>query len=144
VKLSLHTVPTIAVLLALGACSEPSKPLDPVNSTATPVSFDGTYLGTIRVSSTSLRGAHRNWCDTPPALSLSIQDNAFSYVLAHPNLPADPTYSPTLEVAVARDGSFEGAPRNGGPQMVGHITGSHMEGEINGLGCGYAFTAERT
>ncbi len=143
-KLSTHTMPTVAVLLALGACSEPSKPLDPVTPTATPVSFDSTYLGTIRVSSTSLRGAHSNWCDTPLALSLSIQHNAFTYVLAHPNLPPDPTYSPTLEVAVALDGSFKGAPRNGGPQMVGQITGSHMEGEINGLGCGYAFTAERS
>jgi hypothetical protein len=145
VRLSQRTMPTVAVLLALGACSEPSKPLDSATSTATPVSFDGTYLGTIRVTSNSLKGAHRNWCETPLALSLSIQHNAFSYVLAHPNLPRDdPTYSPTLEIAVALDGSFKGAPRNGGPQMVGQITGSHMEGEINGLGCGYAFTAERS
>ena len=81
-------------------------------------------------------------CDTPPAISLSIQNNEFSYVLAHPNLPPGPTYSATFEVAIALDGSFR-VPRNGGPQMVGHVTGSHLEGEINGLGCGLSFTADK-
>jgi len=138
----------LATILAMGACSSGDisglpPPAPPTPKAAASVSFDGTYRGRIQVTSTSLRGDHRNWCDTPEAMSVSIQHNAFSYVLAHPNLPPGPTYSPTFEVSVALDGSFAGAPRNGGPQMAGRITGPHIEGEIHGLGCGYAFTAEK-
>jgi hypothetical protein len=135
---------TISILLALGACSsEPSPPASPTPKAAS-VSFDGTYRGRIRVSSHTLGGRNSKWCDTPQAISLSIQHNAFRYRLAHPNLPPDSDLSPTIEVAtISPDGSFHGAPINGGPEMVGSITGSHMVGEIHGLGCNYAFDAEK-
>jgi hypothetical protein len=137
-------VSAIAALVALAACS--SKPLPPSSPTpkAAFVSFDGTYRGRIRVTSHTLGGPNSNWCDTPQAISLSVQNNAFRYLLAHPNLPPDPDLSPTIEVAsISPDGSFNGFPVDGGPEMVGSIIGSHIEGEIHGLGCAYAFTAER-
>ena len=140
-----RTMPTIATLLALGACS--SKPPPPVSLTpkAASVSFDGTYRGRIRVSSHQLGGPNSNWCDTPQAISISIHHNAFKFRLAHPNLPPDPDLSPTIEVAtISPDGSFSGLPINGGPEMVGSITGSHMEGKIHGLYCAYVFAAERS
>jgi hypothetical protein len=140
-------IPTIAALLVVGACSSNPPPASPPPKPASvsSVSFDGTYRGRIRVSSHALGGPNSNWCDTPPAISLSIQHNAFKYLLAHPNLPPDPDLSPTIEVTtISPDGSFSGFPKDGGPEMVGTITGSHMEGEIRGLECTYAFTAERS
>jgi hypothetical protein len=144
VKPSSHRIPMVATLLALGACSsEPPKPPASPIAKAASVSFDGTYRGRIRVSSHSLGGVNSNWCDTPQAISLTIQHNAFSYLLAHPNLPLDPDLSPTIEVAtISPDGSFNGSPKDGGPEMVGGITGLYMEGEIHGLECAYAFAAE--
>jgi hypothetical protein len=135
----------IAMLLALAACSsKPSPPAAPTPQAAF-VSFDGIYRGRIRVISHTLGGANSNWCDTPKAISLSVQQNAFRYLLAHPNLPPDSDLSPTIEVtSISPDGSFDGFPTNGGPEMVGRITGSRMEGEIHGLGCAYSFTAERS
>jgi len=146
VKSTSRTILTAAILFALGACSEPPKPPAPPMPKAASVSFDGTYRGRIQVSSRApeVSGAQANWCDTPPAISLSVQNNAFSYVLAHPNLPNDPGLSPTIAVTIAPDGSFVGSNQNGGTDMVGRVTGSHMEGQIRGTGCGYAFTAERS
>jgi hypothetical protein len=139
---------SIAILLTLlGACSSesPKQPVPPA-PIAAPVSFDGTYRGKIRVSSRApeMRGAQSNWCNTPSAISLSVQNSGFSYVLAHPNLPKDPGLSPTIAVTIAPDGSFKGSNANGGTDMVGRITGLQMEGQIKGLGCGYTFTAERS
>jgi hypothetical protein len=144
VKPRSRTIPAIATLLALGACSSEPPPASPTSKGA-PISFDGTYRGRIRVTSHALGGTNSNWCDTPQAISLSIQQNAFRYRLAHPNLPPDSDLSPTIEVAtISPDGSFNGFPKDGGPEMVGSITGSHMEGKIHGLGCSYTFTAERS
>jgi hypothetical protein len=100
----------------------------------------------IQLTSSSVGGAQSKWCDTPPAISLSVRNSAFSYVLAHPNVPQDSNYSlsPTFAVAVAPDGSFDSTSQNGGAEMAGRITGSHMAGQINGTGCGYAFTADRS
>jgi hypothetical protein len=138
------TMSAIAILLALGACSSAAPPPAPPTPEAAIVSFDGTYRGRIRITSHTLGGANSNWCDTPQAISLSIQNNAFKYLLAHPNLPPDPDLSPTIEVAsISPDGSFNGFPIDGGPEMVGSITGSHMQGEIHGLGCAYTFAAEK-
>jgi hypothetical protein len=144
VKPHSRTMPAIVILLALAACSSQPPPAPPTPKAAF-VSFDGTYRGRIRVSSHTLGGPNSNWCDTPQTISLSIQHNAFRYLLAHPNLPPDPDLSPTIEVTeISPDGSFDGFPINGGPEMVGSITGSHMEGEIHGLGCAYTFAAERS
>jgi hypothetical protein len=146
VKAGPGSIPTMAILLALGACSsESAKRSAQPAPIAAPVSFDGIYRGKILVSSHHLGGPNSNWCDTPQAISLSIQHNAFKYLLAHPNLPPDPDLSPTIEVAsISSDGSFKGFPLDGGPEMVGSITGSHVEGKIRGLECAYTFTAERS
>jgi hypothetical protein len=139
-----QTMSAIAMLLALAACSSKPPPAPPTPQAAY-VSFDGIYHGRIRVTSHTLGGPNSNWCDTPPAISLSVKQNSFGYLLAHPNLPPDPDLSPTIQVTeISPDGSFNGFPIDGGPEMVGSITGSHMEGEIHGLGCAYTFAAEKS
>jgi hypothetical protein len=138
----------IVPVVAMSGCTTAGPP--PVSQQPTPpaVSFDGNYRGTIRLTTTSsaVSGAGSNWCDTPPALSLSVQNSAFSYVLAHPNVPRDSSYSlsPTFSITVGPDGSFHASSQNGEAEIAGRITGSQMAGQISGAACGYAFTAERS
>jgi hypothetical protein len=141
-----HRLAGVILITAMGGCATSGPPPVPPPPTASPVSFDGTYRGSIKLTSSGISGGQTNWCDTPPAISLSLRNSAFSYVLVHPNVPQDSRYSmsPTFAVVVAPDGSFNATSRNGEAQMVGSISGSHLAGQINGTACGYAFTAEKS
>jgi hypothetical protein len=136
---------SVVIIIAMTGCTTSGPaPVSPKPSPP-PVSFDGNYQGTIRLTASGVSGAENNWCDTPPAISLSVRNGAFSYVLAHPNVPRDSadSLSPTFAVAIAPDGSFDATSRNGEAEMIGHIVGSHMTASINGTGCNYAFSADR-
>ncbi|MDR3531319.1 MAG: hypothetical protein P4L90_12305 [Rhodopila sp.] len=136
----------IILIAAMSGCATSGPPPTSPPATAAPVSFDGSYQGTIRLTSEASTSVQNNWCDTPPVMSVSVQNGAFSYVMPHPNLPQgqDHSLSLTFAVTVAPDGSFDASTVNGGAEMTGHITGSRMVGQINGSGCGYAFTADRS
>jgi hypothetical protein len=136
----------VAIGLVGGCVTSGPPPLPATTPTTAPVSFNGNYQGSIRLTSSGISGGQTSWCDTPPALSLSIQKGTFNYVLLHPNVPKDSNYSlsPTFTVVLAPDGSFSATSQNGEAQMVGRITGSHLAGQINGTACGYAFTAEKS
>ena len=105
------------------------------------VSYDGHYVGTIR-SAVSVQ--NQTWCETPPALTVVVSGNAFSYTLPHPNLPHEPFYNPNFAIRIAPDGSFNGP---GGDlaiaTMTGRITGTHMTGQIDGTDCSFEFAADR-
>jgi hypothetical protein len=143
-----RTARLAAVIMISATCGCVTSGPPPVlpTSTTPPVSFDGTYRGSIRVTSTGISGGQTSWCDTPPAIALSLQKGAFNYVLVHPNVPKDSNYSlsPTFSVVVAPDGSFNATSQNGEAQMVGRITGSHLAGQIDGSACGYAFAADKS
>jgi hypothetical protein len=138
----------IIPIAVMSGCTSAGPPPASPPPTPAAVSFDGTYRGAIRLTATSTAasGAGSNWCDTPPVISLSVQNSAFSYVLAHPNVPQDPSYSlsPSFAITVAPDGAFRASSQNGEAEMVGRISGAQMAGQINGTGCNYAFTAERS
>jgi hypothetical protein len=141
-RAGLAKLANIILITAIGGCTTSGPP----PPTAPPTSFDGNYQGSIRLTSSGVSGIERKWCDTPPAISFSLRNGAFSYVLMHPNVPQDSKYSlsPTFTVVVAADGSFNATSQNGEAQMVGRITGSDMAGQISGTACGYAFTAEKS
>ncbi len=146
-RATVERLATIILLTAIGGCAASAPPAAPPPASLTsPVSFDGTYRGSIRVTSTGVPRDQTSWCDTPPAISLSLQNSAFNYVLLHPNVPTNSHYSlsPTFAVAVAPDGSFNATSQNGEAQMTGRITGSQLTGQINGTACNYAFTAEKS
>jgi hypothetical protein len=83
----------------------------------------------------------QRWCDTNPDWVVSVKGNAFHYTLSHPDLPqADRDLSATI----APDGTFNGATVNSDVTISGRITGSHIEGSIKGVGCSYAFAANRS
>ncbi len=135
-----------SIIGAIGGCATSGPPPVPAPSIVSPVSFDGNYRGSIQLTSSGISGGQTGWCDTPPAISLSLQQGAFNYVLTHPNVPKDSNYSlsPTFAVVIAPDGSFNATSQNGEAQMVGRITGSHLAGRIDGTACGYAFAAEKS
>jgi hypothetical protein len=145
-RVGLARLGSIVIISAIGGCVTSGPP--PVSATppASPVAFDGNYRGSIQLTSSGLSGSQSNWCDTPPAISLSLQQGAFNYILVHPNVPQDSNYSlsPTFAVAVAPDGSFTATSQNGEAQMTGQITGSHLTGRIAGTACGYAFAADKS
>lgn len=132
----------IALTGLLTDCSSPA----PSSTSATqaqdaPVSFDGVYTGQIRLTTMAGPARGQRWCDTNPDWVVSVKGNAFRYTLSHPYLPqADRDLSATI----APDGTFSGASVNGDVTLTGRISGSHIEGSIKGVGCGYAFAAERS
>jgi hypothetical protein len=129
----------LALATIVCACSNAQPP--PPAPAQPAVSYDGRYVGTIRLVSTV---AGQNWCETPPSLTVVVNGNAFSYTLPHPNLPHEAFYNPNFAIHVAPDGSFRGP---GGDldyaSMAGRIAGTHMTGQIEGADCSYEFAADR-
>jgi hypothetical protein len=128
----------VILTIAISGCNAVGQP-PPTLPAAVPVafSFDGTYTGTIRLTSSgaSANPHQANWCDTPPQISLTIHNNAFTYQLTRPGL------SLTLAANVAPDGTITGSDVNGEAVMDGLIGGSQIAGHINGTACNYTFTA---
>ena len=132
----------VILTIAISGCNAVGQP-PPAPPAAAPVafSFDGTYTGTIRLTSsgTSANPHEANWCDTPSQISLTIHNNAFTYQLTRPNVPKG--LSLTLAANVAPDGTISGSDVNGEAAMDGLIAGSQIAGHINGTSCNYTFTA---
>jgi hypothetical protein len=143
-RAAISRTPSVILIIAISGCGAIGQSA-PALPAAAPVafSFDGTYTGTIRLtsSSTSANPYEANWCDTPPQISLTIQNNAFTYHLTHPKVPKG--LSLTIAANVAPDGSISGSDANGEAAMDGLIAGSQIAGHINGTACNYAFTANR-
>ena len=128
------------LVASAAACSAPAPPTPPPAPAMPAVSFDGHYTGSIRITKN-----HNNWCDTPPSISITISNNAFTWTLTRPNLPQKELYNPTYQVEVHPDGQFDVEGGNGDfTSLKGRITGSHMTGDIDGKYCGYVFSADRS
>ena len=142
-RASIAKTSSVILSMAISGCVTANQPPSAPPASPPPVSFDGTYTGTIQLTSSSVSGnpAEANWCDTPPQMSLSIHNNTFSYHLAHPNVPQG--MSLNLNATVGPDGTINGSDVNGAAQMVGLVVASQMSGRINGSACNYAFTAQR-
>ena len=111
------------------------------NATKAPVTaFDGLYQSTIRVTGVAPEAKGTNVCDTPGQPIITVANGQFSYAVPHPNVPGNMT--PTLLATMAQDGSFSGQDVDG--TISGTIQGIHLAGSINGQGCIYAFSGDRT
>nr|WP_294501054.1 hypothetical protein [uncultured Rhodopila sp.] len=135
---------TVVLVAAVSGCAPSAPPAVPPPP-APAVSFDGTYQGTIQVTVSAVAGANSNWCDTPPAITLVVQNNAFAYVLSHPNVPPGSGFSssPSFTASIGPDGSFDAYTQNNTAEMTGSVSGSQISGKISGVGCGYAFSARK-
>jgi hypothetical protein len=135
----------VVLIAGISGCAPSAPP--PVPPPAAPtVSYDGTYHGTIKLTASALGGSDSNWCDTPPAILLIVQNNAFSYTLSHPNVPPGSGFSssPSFVVNIGPDGSFDAYSPNNQAEIVGNVSGAQLTGKINGTGCGYALSAVKS
>jgi len=140
---SARRISAVVLGVALTGCSTPGPAPAPPAPVSAPASFDGKYIGTIRTTAQAPE-IRRGWCDTPSRFSVSVKNNAFTYVLAHPNLNLPASVASTFQAAIGPDGSFGAQTTNGNTSMTGRITETGMAGQINGEGCDYAFGAQRS
>jgi hypothetical protein len=134
-------ISALALSATLLGCAVPA-PEVPVSPASPTHSFDGVYSGTIRVTGVGSGGETiRSVCYTPEKITLSVTDSAFTYAQSHPRYPDNPII--TYTASVARDGTVRGT-SDRGTSLVGHITYGQMSGGINGLGCFYEFSAQRS
>jgi hypothetical protein len=121
-----------------------SKP----TAASAPVSFDGRYDGAVQVTGV-VAGGNPRQCAVDTHLSLLVTANAFSYTQSHPGMAntapglnaaaTTVTYSATI----GPDGAIRGDSGTMGGAIEGVVSGTHMNGTINGLACYYSFTADR-
>lgn len=135
---------TVVLVAAVNGCAPSAPPAVPPPPLPV-VSYDGTYQGTIHLTVDAVKGANSIWCDTPPAITLVVQNNAFAYVLTHPNVPLGAGFSasPSFAVTIGPDGSFDAFTPNNTAEMTGSVSGGQINGKISGTGCGYAFSARK-
>ena len=109
-------------------------------STPSVATFDGSYRGKIWVTSSFGSGKDvSSWCASPGQPSITVTDGQFTYAVPHPNVPGNTT--PVYPATMAEDGTFRGQIVAG--SITGRVSGTHMEGQIDGSACQYAFSAEK-
>jgi hypothetical protein len=138
---------SIALGLALAASGCANRAPQPTAPPAAAISYDGTYTGTLRVTggSTSMNPSD---CASDPRFSVKVTGNRFSFPLPHPAVAkATPSLrdsvTPVYNASVAPDGTIKGLSDDTNTTMDGRVAGTRMTGQIRGLLCYYAFTADR-
>ena len=136
---------SMALGLAAAGCAEQAPPPKPAPMPA--ISYDGTYTGTIRVTdaATSMRESD---CATIPRFSVVVSGNQFSFPLPHPAVARSApslqkSTTPVYNASIGPDGAIKGISNDTNTPMRGQVTGTRMTGQIDGLLCNYAFTADR-
>ena len=114
---------------------------------AAAVSYDGTYTGTLSLTGVAGSVNSRD-CATDPRFSARVAGNQFSFPLSHPAMVKDTpslrdSATPVYNASIAPDGSIKGFSNNTNTVMDGRVAGTRMTGQVYGLLCYYAFTADR-
>jgi hypothetical protein len=125
--------------LALGACTDLGAPPPPAPPGPGPTAaFDGRYAGSIRVTGAST-SMNPQQCETNPRLEFTVTNGAFGITTAQPQLTASTSYT----AQILADGAITGISNQTGGTLRGRAEGTRLTGEIFGLLCYYAFTADR-
>jgi hypothetical protein len=137
---------SIALGLALAASGCANQAPQPAAAPAA-ISYDGTYTGTLRATGSSTSLSLKD-CATDPRFSAHVTGNRFSFPLPHPALvEATPSLRDAAiaiyEASIAPDGTIKGISISKNTIMDGRVAGTRMTGEVYGLLCYYAFTADR-
>ena len=138
---------SIALGLTLAAASGCANQAPQSPPPAAPVSYDGTYSGTLSVTGSS-GSVRESDCATDPRFSVRVTGNQFSFPLPHPALvKGTPSLrdsaTPVYNASIAPDGTIKGLSNDTNTVMAGHVAGPRMTGQVYGLLCYYAFTADR-
>jgi hypothetical protein len=88
-------------------------------------------------------------CATDPRFSVNVSGNQFSFPLRHPAaVKAAPSLrdaaTPIYNASIAPDGTIKGLSNDTNTTMDGRVSGTRMTGQVYGLLCYYAFTADRS
>ena len=129
----------MVLMLMIAGCAGSMGTMHSETAPAPVTSFDGSYRSTIRITSAAEATTGTSWCETPGQPVITVANGQFSYAVPHPNTPGNPT--PVFQATMAQDGSFVGQANDG--IISGRVSGTHMEGSIDGAGCIYAFTGDR-
>jgi hypothetical protein len=137
----------IALGLALAASGCANRAPQPAAPPAAAISYDGTYTGTLRLTGVSTRMTQSD-CASDPRFSVKVAGNRFSFPLPHPAVAkATPSLrdsaTPVYNASIAPDGTIKGLSDDTNTTMDGRVAGTRMTGQIRGLLCYYAFTADR-
>ncbi len=130
---------SIVLLIGLGliGCQRPSDApaLPPVPLAASgPATPDGVYRGRLQ----TVRGGEL--CGTGDTVTFTVRGRSLHYELHQPQLPEQRTR--TFDAPIRTDGHFAAVD---GPTFIkGTLQGGHMQGEISGDACGFAFQADRS
>jgi len=134
----------LALGVAMAGCADQAPQPTPPPMPA--ISYDGTYTGTISVSgaATSMKASD---CATDPRFSVNVTGNQFSFPLPHPAVSrSTPSLrqaaTPVYNASIGPDGTIKGLSNDTNTPMSGRVTGTRMTGQIDGLLCNYAFTAD--
>jgi hypothetical protein len=131
-------------LTASGCANQAPQSMAPP---AAAISYDGTYSGTLRVTGTG-GGVSQSNCATDPRFSVSVTGNQFSFPLQHPAIVrATPglrdAATSIYNASIAPDGTIKGLSHETNTVMDGRVAGTRMTGQVYGLLCYYAYTADR-
>ena len=102
----------------------------------TVTSFDGSYRDTIRITSKIMDAS---WCQTSGQPTITVQNGHFGYAVQQSNVSDSPTK--IFQADMAQDGSFRGQTNSG--ITSGRVSGTHIEGRLDGAVCIYAFSGDR-
>jgi hypothetical protein len=138
---------SIALGLALATSGCANQAPQSMAPPAAAISYDGTYTGTLRLTGAS-GGVNQSDCATDPRFSVSVTGNQFSFPLPHPALvKGTPSLrdsaTPVYNASIAPDGTIKGLSNDTNTVMDGRVAGARMTGQVYGLLCYYAFTADR-
>ena len=147
---------SLALGMVVWGCASPPPAQSGAAAMPSTTSYDGHYEGVLQLDQQVQAIAGKPQCATDAQLSLQVTNDQFTYVLTHPNavgtspaLTAQAT-TVTYTATIAPDGSISGNGNmsvDGMPSLVGtitgHVSGTHMTGQIEGLLCAYTFTADR-
>ena len=136
-----RSVVPAAMVFLVAACAVVPPPA-PLSPSQPPITFDGTYTGTVRVTGIGAGGdLVRNICNTSPRFAVTVTNNAFFYAQPHPRYPGRPVV--TYSVVISPGGYVSGtSDRNG--TFDGRIVDGSLTATINGSGCFYAVSARRS
>jgi hypothetical protein len=127
----------MVLLLMITGCAGPMGTMHTDPPPAFVTSFDGSYRDTIHITSTIM---DPSWCQTPGQPVITVANGQFSYAAPQSNVANSPT--PVFQAVMAQDGSFQGQTNSG--IATGLVSGTHMEGRLDGAVCIYAFSADRS
>jgi hypothetical protein len=120
--------------LLVSSCSSPPPAPPPIPPISGPQPIDGTYHGLTQ----TIRGSAMN-CGNQDEFAVTVTNHTINFNLPQPQAEWKPVVP--FSAVIGPDGSFNA--QSGTSYLRGTLSNGHMQGEISGDICGFAFNADR-